>query len=55
MDTLFDVSHLTIGFEDNGEMHKVVDDISFSIAQGEILGVVGESGSGKSMTALAFM
>lgn len=55
MDTLFDVSHLTIGFEDNGEMHKVVDDISFSIAQGEILGVVGESGSGKSMTALAAM
>ncbi len=55
MEALFDVSHLTIGFEENGKMNKVVDDISFSIAPGEILGVVGESGSGKSMTALAAM
>ncbi|HIQ99783.1 MAG TPA: ABC transporter ATP-binding protein [Candidatus Scybalocola faecavium] len=55
MEALFDVSHLTIGFEENGKINKVVNDISFSIAPGEILGVVGESGSGKSMTALAAM
>lgn len=55
MGMLFDVSHLTIGFEDKGQMNKVVNDLSFSMDEGEILGVVGESGSGKSMTALAAM
>src|SRR5687767_15953049 len=32
-----------------------VDDISFSIAPGEVLGVVGESGAGKSMTGAAII
>ena len=36
-------------------MQRVVDRTSFSIAEGESLGVVGESGSGKTMTALALM
>ena len=34
---------------------KPLDDVSFAIDRGEILGVVGESGSGKSLTALAVM
>ncbi len=34
---------------------KAVDDISFSIRRGEIVGLVGESGSGKSMTSLSIM
>ena len=36
-------------------MQRVVDRTSFSVAEGESLGVVGESGSGKTMTALALM
>ena len=34
---------------------KAVDDISFSVGQGEILGILGESGSGKSTVALSVM
>lgn len=52
---MFQVEHLSVAFPQDGQLHKVVDDISFSLPDGKILGVVGESGSGKSMTALAIM
>ncbi|MFN8982836.1 MAG: ATP-binding cassette domain-containing protein, partial [Alphaproteobacteria bacterium] len=32
-----------------------IEDVSFSLKEGEILGIVGESGSGKSVTALTIM
>ena len=38
-----------------GGLQRVVDRTSFSLDEGESLGVVGESGSGKTMTALALM
>ncbi|WP_199426374.1 ABC transporter ATP-binding protein [Thermaerobacillus caldiproteolyticus] len=41
-------------FTDDGEI-PAVDDISFYINEGEILGVVGESGCGKSVTSLSIM
>lgn len=53
---LLRVEGLTVAFRraDGGEK-TVVNDISFSLREGEILGIAGESGSGKSMTALAIM
>ena len=46
------VNHLSIHFVDREVSQEVVKDISFSMEDGEILGIVGESGSGKTMTAL---
>jgi oligopeptide/dipeptide ABC transporter ATP-binding protein len=53
------VSNLTVEFpvERMGALRPVraVDQVSFSIAVGEVLGLVGESGCGKSMTALSIL
>ncbi len=49
------VNHLTVTFKTGKSINKVVEDISYSIEENEILGVVGESGSGKSITALSLL
>ena len=48
-----DVRHLRVEFPTRRGSLVAVDDISFSIAPGEVLGIVGESGAGKSMTGSA--
>ena len=52
---LLEVSELAVDVATRGGSQRVVDRTSFSLAEGESLGVVGESGSGKTMTALALM
>ena len=47
--SLLDVSGLTV----TADHRRVVDEVSFTVAAGERVGVIGESGSGKSVTSLA--
>ncbi len=52
---LLEVDHLRVEFPTRHGSLLAIDDISFSIAPGEILGVVGESGAGKSLTGAAII
>ena len=52
---LLEVSELAVDVATRRGLQRVVDRTSFSLDEGESLGVVGESGSGKTMTALALM
>jgi dipeptide transport system ATP-binding protein len=53
--SLLQVEHLSVEFGAPGSALHAVDDVSFSVASGEVVGIVGESGSGKSVTALAVL
>ncbi|MDH4988161.1 ABC transporter ATP-binding protein [Aminobacter anthyllidis] len=52
---VLDVHNLRIEFPLRQRSLVAVDDVSFSIGRGEILGVVGESGAGKSLTGSALI
>ena len=52
---LLEIKNLSIEFKTENGGVKAVDDISFTLNKGQILGIVGESGSGKSVTSLAVM
>lgn len=55
MAPLLEVKNLRVEFPTRRGTLRAVDDISFSIAPGEVLGVVGESGAGKSLTGAAII
>jgi oligopeptide/dipeptide ABC transporter ATP-binding protein len=53
--SLLEVQSLSTSFRTAGGEVTAIEDVSFTLEKGEILGIVGESGSGKSVTALAIM
>lgn len=52
---LLEVRHLQTQFRTEHGLVKSVDDVSFRIDAGEVLGIVGESGCGKSVTSYSIM
>ncbi|MEO5324440.1 ABC transporter ATP-binding protein [Mesorhizobium sp. CC13] len=52
---VIDIRNLTVPLPLGGDRRNAVEDVSFSVSQGEIVCVVGESGSGKSVTAQTIM
>jgi peptide/nickel transport system ATP-binding protein/oligopeptide transport system ATP-binding protein len=55
MTHLLEVTGLSTHFPTREGLVRAVDDVSFYLDRGELLGLVGESGCGKSMTALSIM
>ena len=55
MTALVDVEDLVVHFDTHSGPVQVLDNVSFSVRKGEILGLVGESGSGKSVSATALL
>jgi len=52
---LLSVRHLTVELPTRRGALRAVDDVSFELAPGEVLGIVGESGAGKSLTGAAII
>jgi oligopeptide/dipeptide ABC transporter ATP-binding protein len=55
MTDLLQVSDLEVSFKTEAGKIRAVNGVSYTLGEGEILGVVGESGSGKSVHALAIL
>ena len=53
--SLLQVKNLVVEFPNRRGTLRALDDVSFDIAPGEILGVVGESGAGKSLTGASII
>ena len=55
MSKLLQMRELSVSFNTDEGQVRAVDDVSFDIRRGEVLGLVGESGCGKSVTALSIL
>ena len=53
--SLLTVENLSVSFGDEKAPFKAVDRVSYTVNEGEVLGIVGESGSGKSVSSLAII
>ena len=49
------VKNLSVTFQTDDRFVRAVDDLSFEVYPGEVLGLVGESGSGKSVTGMSIL
>ena len=52
---LLEINHLKTFFKTKRGIVKAVNDVSYSVDSGKVLGVVGESGSGKSVSAMSIL
>ncbi|HGJ5891789.1 dipeptide ABC transporter ATP-binding protein [Arsenophonus apicola] len=52
---LLEIKNLSVHFGEQSTPFRAVDQISYQVKAGEVVGIVGESGSGKSVSSLAIM
>jgi dipeptide transport system ATP-binding protein len=52
---LLEIENLTVEFGVGANPFRAVENVSYTLDKGEVLGIVGESGSGKSVSSLALM
>jgi peptide/nickel transport system permease protein len=53
--SLLSVQSLTVCFQSPAGRARVIEDVTFAIEEGEVVGIVGESGCGKTVTAMSIL